>query len=42
MLTSLFAGMSILLIGDSHLAAPGYLITTLQDDLVKQLSLIHI
>ena len=36
MLTSLFAGMSILLIGDSHLAAPGYLITTLQDDLVKQ------
>ena len=28
MLTSLFAGMSILLIGDSHLAAPGYLITT--------------
>lgn len=36
MLTSLFAGLSILLIGDSHLAAPGYLITTLQDDLVKQ------
>lgn len=36
MLTSLFAGLSILLIGDSHLSAPGYLITTLQDDLIKQ------
>ncbi|AZY49968.1 SGNH/GDSL hydrolase family protein [Bordetella avium] len=36
MLASLFTGLSILLVGDSHLAAPDYLITTLQDDLVKQ------
>lgn len=41
MLTSLFAGLSILLVGDSHLAAPGYLVTTLQDDLVKQGAQVH-
>lgn len=41
MLTSLLTGLSILIVGDSHLAAPGYLITTLQDDLIKQGAQVH-
>lgn len=31
----LLAGLSILMIGDSHLTSPGYLITSLQDGLVQ-------
>jgi lysophospholipase L1-like esterase len=41
MLTSLFAGLSILMVGDSHLGAPDYLITTLQDNFVKQGAQVH-
>ncbi|MCS4510090.1 SGNH/GDSL hydrolase family protein [Xylophilus ampelinus] len=33
---SALLGLTILVIGDSHLATPGYLITTLQDDLMQQ------
>jgi len=36
MITSLLAGMTILVVGDSHLATPGYLITTLHDELQKR------
>lgn len=32
----LLAGMTILVLGDSHMASPGYLITTLHDDLMQQ------
>lgn len=35
-ITSTLLGLSILIIGDSHLATPGYLITTLQDELMRQ------
>lgn len=35
-IASTLLGLSILVIGDSHLATPGYLITTLQDDLMRQ------
>jgi hypothetical protein len=35
-IASTLLGLSILIIGDSHLATPGYLITTLQDDLIQQ------
>ena len=41
MITSLLAGLSILIIGDSHLTAPGYLITTLHDGLSKQGAIVH-
>ncbi|EFH13506.1 SGNH/GDSL hydrolase family protein [Pseudoroseomonas cervicalis] len=33
---SLLAGLSLLILGDSHYASQGYLITTLQDQLVQQ------
>lgn len=33
---STLLGLSILIIGDSHLATPGYLISTLQDNLISQ------
>lgn len=33
---STILGLSILVIGDSHLATPGYLISTLQDDLIQR------
>ena len=33
---STILGLSILVIGDSHLATPGYLISTLQDDLIQK------
>lgn len=33
---SMLLGLSILIIGDSHLATPGYLDTTLQDRLIEQ------
>lgn len=36
MLATALAGMSVLMIGDSHLGAPGYLITTLHDNLTSQ------
>ena len=36
MITSLLAGMTILVVGDSHLASPGFLITTLHDELQKR------
>ncbi len=32
----LLAGLTVLMIGDSHMSTPGYLITTLHDDLMKQ------
>jgi hypothetical protein len=38
---SLLAGLSILMIGDSHLATPYYLIGTLQDDLIQQGAKVH-
>ena len=36
MAASLLTGLTILMIGDSHLATPDYLIGTLQDGLVQQ------
>ncbi|OXR50705.1 MULTISPECIES: SGNH/GDSL hydrolase family protein [unclassified Pusillimonas] len=41
MITSILAGLTILIIGDSHLTAPGYLITTLHDGLTKQGAIVH-
>ena len=41
MITSVLAGLSILIIGDSHLTAPDYLITTLHDGLTKQGAVVH-
>jgi len=35
-MSALLAGLAVLIIGDSHLATPGYLITTLHDDLAQQ------
>ena len=37
----LLAGLSILIIGDSHLATPNYLISTLHDDLSKRGAVVH-
>ncbi len=41
MLTSVLAGLSILMVGDSHLIEPAYLITTLHDDLTKNGAVVH-
>ncbi|WP_276809779.1 SGNH/GDSL hydrolase family protein [Castellaniella defragrans] len=41
MLTSLLAGLSILVIGDSHLTARNYLIESLHMDLVRQGAQVH-
>ncbi|MBN3854970.1 SGNH/GDSL hydrolase family protein [Paraburkholderia sp. Ac-20340] len=41
MLASVLAGISILMIGDSHLSEPGYLIDTLQDQLVAVGAHVH-
>lgn len=41
MITSVLAGLSILIIGDSHLTAPGYLISTLHDGLTRQGAIVH-
>lgn len=41
MAVSILAGMTILMIGDSHLATPDYLISTLHDDLVAQGAKVH-
>ncbi|CAM3312668.1 SGNH/GDSL hydrolase family protein [Pseudomonas floridensis] len=38
---SIIAGMTILIIGDSHLATPDYLIHTLHDNLVQQGAKVH-
>ncbi|MDE1174079.1 MAG: SGNH/GDSL hydrolase family protein [Parvibaculaceae bacterium] len=38
---ALLAGMVILMIGDSHMTTPGYLITTLHDDLMKQGAVVY-
>lgn len=38
---SLLAGLSILMIGDSHLTSPDYLIDTLHDDFVRQGAVVH-
>ena len=38
---SLLAGLSILIIGDSHLATPYYLIGSLHDDLLRQGAQVH-
>ena len=41
MITSVLAGLSILIIGDSHLTAPEYLVTTLHDGLARQGAEVH-
>ena len=41
MAASLLTGLTILMIGDSHLATPDYLIGTLQDSLVQQGAKVH-
>jgi hypothetical protein len=41
MLVSVLAGLSILMIGDSHLSEPGYLIDTLQDQLIAAGAQVH-
>lgn len=41
MAVSILAGMTILMIGDSHLATPDYLISTLHDSLVTQGAKVH-
>lgn len=40
-LASTLVGLSILIIGDSHLSDPTYLISTLQDDLLRQGAKVH-
>lgn len=35
-MSALLAGLTVLIIGDSHLSTPGYLITSLHDDLTAQ------
>lgn len=41
MAVSILAGMTILMIGDSHLATPDYLISSLHDSLVAQGATVH-
>jgi len=41
MASSLLAGLTILMIGDSHLATPDYLIKSLHDNLVQQGAQVH-
>jgi hypothetical protein len=41
MITSVLAGLTILIVGDSHMTTPSYLITTLQDGLVAQGAKVH-
>jgi hypothetical protein len=38
---TLLAGLTILVIGDSHLAQPGYLLTTLHDALAREGAVVH-
>lgn len=35
-MSALLAGLTVLIIGDSHMSTPGYLISTLHDDLTSQ------
>ena len=41
MASSLLAGLSILIIGDSHMATPNYLIGGLHDDLIRKGANVH-
>lgn len=41
MASSLLAGLSILIIGDSHMATPNYLISGLHDDLLSKGAMVH-
>ncbi|WP_019937769.1 SGNH/GDSL hydrolase family protein [Bordetella sp. FB-8] len=41
MIASVLAGLSILMIGDSHLSSPGYLIDSLQDRLIADGAQVH-
>lgn len=41
MLPSLLAGLSILIVGDSHMTAPNYLISSLHDDLQARGAQVH-
>jgi hypothetical protein len=41
MITSFLAGLTILIIGDSHMTVPTHLITSLHDDLVAQGAHVH-
>ena len=41
MLASLLTGLSILMVGDSHLSEPGYLVDTLHDQLVAAGAQVH-
>jgi hypothetical protein len=41
MSNTLLVGLTVLIIGDSHLASPGYLIDTLQDSLIQQGANVH-
>lgn len=41
MLNALLAGLTILVVGDSHLASSGYLITTLHDDLMDRGAVVY-
>lgn len=41
MIASLLAGMTILVVGDSHLSTPGYLITTMHDELQKKGAVVY-
>jgi hypothetical protein len=41
MIVSVLAGLSILMIGDSHLSEPGYLVDTLQDRLIAAGAQVH-
>jgi len=41
MSTTLLAGLTVLIIGDSHLAFPNYLIKSLHDDLIEQGAAVH-
>jgi len=41
MTATILAGLTVLIIGDSHLASPNYLIKTLHDDLINQGAAVH-
>jgi len=41
MINTLLAGLTVLIIGDSHLTTPGYLITSLHDNLSAQGAQVH-
>lgn len=40
-IASVLAGLSILVIGDSHLSAPGYLVSSLHDELLRAGAQVH-